>query len=269
MNNLHRDLAPISAKAWAQIEEEASRTLKRYLAARKVIDVAGPGGLDLSAIGTGHIKPIAPPCEGLQASQRVVKPLIELRIPFELTRAAIDDVERGAEDSDWSPLKEAARKIAFAEDRIVFEGYEAAGIKGLRQMTSNPVQTLPADVQDYPEAVAQALNQLRLAGVNGPYALLLGEEPYTLISGGSEDGYPVLKHVERLLEQEVIWTPGVEGGVLLTTRGGDFTLQLGQDLSIGYLSHSDQSVRLYLQETLTFLVQTSEAIVALSPSAGG
>jgi len=32
MNNLHRELAPISEAAWAQIEEEATRTPKRYLA---------------------------------------------------------------------------------------------------------------------------------------------------------------------------------------------------------------------------------------------
>ena len=39
MNNLHRELAPISEAAWAQIEQEASRTLKRYLAGRRVVDV--------------------------------------------------------------------------------------------------------------------------------------------------------------------------------------------------------------------------------------
>ena len=55
MNNLHRELAPISDAAWAQIEEEASRTLKRYLAARRVVDVEGPQGTTLSAVGTGHL----------------------------------------------------------------------------------------------------------------------------------------------------------------------------------------------------------------------
>ena len=44
MNNLHRELAPISDAAWAQIEEEASRTLKRYFAARRVVDRPGFGG---------------------------------------------------------------------------------------------------------------------------------------------------------------------------------------------------------------------------------
>src|SRR5580700_7502524 len=123
MNNLHRELAPISDKAWAEIEEEASRTLKRHLAARRVFDVQGPKGVELSAVGTGHLSQIAAPGDGIEAAQREVKALVELRVPFELARQAIDDVERGADDSDWSPLKDAARRIAFAEDRAVFEGY--------------------------------------------------------------------------------------------------------------------------------------------------
>ncbi len=129
MNNLHRGLAPISDAAWAQIEEEASRTLKRHLAARRVVDVDGPKGTDFSAVGTGHLKKIATPGDGVEATQREVRALVELRVPFELSRQAIDDVERGANDSDWDPLKQAARKIAFAEDRAVFDGYAAAGIQ--------------------------------------------------------------------------------------------------------------------------------------------
>ena len=158
MNNPHRELAPISDAAWAQIEEEASRTLKRHLAARRVVDVEGPKGTDFSAVGTGHLQRIEPPGEGIQASQRIAMRLVELRVPFELTRQAIDDVERGAEDSDWDPLKEAARRIAFAEDHAVFEGYAAGGIQGIRAGTSNPVIPLPANVDAYPAAVAQAVS---------------------------------------------------------------------------------------------------------------
>ena len=51
---------------------------------------------------------------------------------------------------------------------------------------------------------------------------------------------------------------------MLTTRGGDFDLQLGTDVSIGYTSHDADTVQLYLQETLTFLCYTAEASVALS-----
>ncbi|MCP1842202.1 putative linocin/CFP29 family protein [Bradyrhizobium sp. USDA 4524] len=267
MNNLHRGLAPISDAAWAQIEEEASRTLKRHLAARRVVDVDGPKGTDFSAVGTGHLKKIAAPGDGVEATQRDVQALVELRVPFELSRQAIDDVERGANDSDWDPLKDAARKIAFAEDRAVFDGYAAAGIQGIRQGTSNPVLTLPSSVKNYPAVVAQAVSQLRLAGVNGPYTLLLGTEPYTAIGGATDDGYPVLQHIQRLIDGKIIWAPAIEGGVLLTTRGGDFQLSIGQDLSIGYLSHSAKSVQLYFQETITFLMLTSEASVVLAPEA--
>src|ERR1700729_2352761 len=176
MNNLHRELAPISDAAWSDIEEETSRTFKRYLAGRRVVDVEGPGGVAVSAIGTGHLRTGAAPGDGLLARQREVKPLVELRGPFALDRQQIDDVERGANDSDWQPAKDAPRQIAFAEDSAIFEGYTAAGIVGIRQGTSNPKLSLPADVRQYPDAIAQALSQLRLVGVNGPYTVLLGAE---------------------------------------------------------------------------------------------
>jgi len=267
MNNLHRELAPISDEAWAEIEEETTRTLKRYLAGRRVVDVPAPSGVGLSAVGTGHLLSIAAPAEDILARQREVKALVELRVPFELTRASIDDVARGAEDSDWQPAKDAARKIAFAEDRAIFNGYPGANIQGIREGTSNPIMTLPTDVRDYPDAVAQALSQLRLVGVNGPYSVLLGAKAYTELAETRDHGYPVLEHVKRIVDGNIIWAPAIEGAFVLTTRGGDFELNLGQDISIGFLSHTDTTVRLYLQESLTFRLLTSEASVVIAPPA--
>ena len=265
MNNLHRELAPISDAAWAQIEEEASRTLKRYLAARRVVDVADPKGTAHAAVGTGHTRPIEAPGAGIRSLLREAQPLVELRLPFTLTREAIDDVERGSDDSDWQPLKDAAKTIAFAEDRAVFEGYAAAGIAGMRKGSSNAAVPLPAVLNDYPEAVAKALSDLKLAGCNGPYALVLGGDAYLAASGGNEEGYPIFHHLERIVDGGVIWAPAIDGGFLMTTRGGDFKLDLGQDISIGYLSHSATTVELYLQESFTFRMLTSEAAVALTP----
>lgn len=266
MNNLHRELAPISDAAWAQIEEETTRTLKRYLAGRRVVDVPAAGGIALPGVGTGHLQPIAAPEEGILANQREVKPLVELRVPFQLSRQAIDDVERGSEDSDWQPAKDAAKKIAFAEDRAIFNGYPAANIQGIRECTSNPIQTLPADVRDYPDAIAHAISQLRLMGVNGPYSVLLGADEYTTLAETRDHGYPALEHVKRIVDGNLIWAPAIEGAFVVTTRGGDFQLNIGEDVSIGYRSHNDAMVELYLQETFVFRTLTSEAAVALSPS---
>src|SRR6202795_4894317 len=222
MNNLHRELAPISDAAWAQIEEEASRTIKRYLAGRRVVDVQGPSGVAISAIGTGHSRNVAAPGDGILARQREAKALVELRVPFELDRQQIDDVERGANDSDWQPAKDAARLLAFAEDRAIFEGYAAAGIEGVREGTSNPVLTLPSEVRAYPDVIAQALSQLRLEGVNGPYSVVLGADAYTALSETSDHGYPVIEHIQRLVNKEIIFAPAIAGGFFHPHRGGPF-----------------------------------------------
>ena len=161
-------------------------------------------------------------------------------------------------------VKDAAKKIAFAEDRAVFEGYQAAGIAGIRQSSSNPGLTLPAEVRDYPDAVSQAVSALRLAGVGGPFSLLLSAGAYTMVSETSDHGYPIREHLARVVDGEIIWAPAIDGAFVLSARGGDFELRLGQDLSIGYLTHDVGTVQLYLQEALTFLVYTSEASVSLT-----
>ncbi len=43
MNTLYRDLAPVTESAWAEIEMEATRTFKRHIAGRRVVDVSDPG----------------------------------------------------------------------------------------------------------------------------------------------------------------------------------------------------------------------------------
>jgi uncharacterized linocin/CFP29 family protein len=264
MDNLHRELAPVSAAAWAQIEQEATRTLKRHLAGRRVVDVHGPTGYELSAAGTGHVHDIDPPAKGVLARQRLVLPLVELRVPFVLDRQQVDDVERGAQDSDWQPVKDAARQIAFAEDRAIVDGYAAAGIEGIRAGSSNPPLSLPADVREYPAAISHALGQLREAGVEGPYSALLSADAYIAVSETSDHGYPVLEHIQRLVSGDIVWAPAISGALVLTSRGGDFSLHLGQEASIGYLSHTSTDVQLYLQETLTFQMLTGEAAVSLT-----
>lgn len=271
MNNLHRELAPISAAAWASLEDEARRTFKRHVAGRRVVDVPEPGGPELSAVPTGHLDAVAAPAEGVSAHLRRSQPMAELRVQFTVDRQQVDDVERGAMDTDWQPVKDAARRIAFAEDRAVFEGYAAAGIVGIRDGSSNPPLQLPGEARDYPDAIAQAVTALRLAGVGGPYTLALSADAYTAVSETSDYGYPIHEHIARVLDGEIIWAPAIDGAFLLSTRGGDFELRIGQDLSIGYLSHDAASVQLYFQETLTFLVYSSEAAVALTapqPSTG-
>ncbi|CAJ1503941.1 family 1 encapsulin nanocompartment shell protein [[Mycobacterium] kokjensenii] len=264
MNNLYRDLAPVTEAAWADIEQEAARTFKRHIAGRRVVDVSDPAGPTAAAVGTGRLTGVSAPAAGVEAHLRDAKPLVRLRVPFTLSRSEIDDVERGAQDADWDPVKEAAKKLAFAEDRLIFEGYPAASVQGIRSASSNAALTLPDDPRDIPDVIAQALSALRLAGVDGPYSVLLSAETYTKVSETSDHGYPIREHLNRLVDGDIIWAPAIDGAFVLATRGGDFDLRLGTDVAIGYSAHDADSVQLYLEETLTFLCYTAEAAVALS-----
>lgn len=264
MNNLHRELAPISEAAWADLEDEARRTFTRHLANRRVVDVVGPAGLELAAVGTGRLSRLEQPAAGVEARRREAVSVVELRVPFTVSRQEIDDVERGARDADWEPAKEAAKKLAFTEDQLVIDGLGTAGITGIRQPAPTTLD-LPADAANYPNIIAQGISALRLAGVNGPYSLLLSADAYTALAESVEHGYPIREHVQRVLGEEgsIVWAPAISGALLVTTRGGDYELHLGQDVSIGYSTHDAETVQLYFQESLTFLNNTAEAAVNL------
>lgn len=266
MNHLLRELAPVTDAAWTEIEAEARRALTNFLTARKVVDFTGPDGWERSALGLGRVTdPQEGPAEGVESRLRLVQPLTELRTPFTVSREEIAAVERGAPDADWDPVIDAARRAALAEDRLVFEGFPGAGVRGIVETSPHDPITIDEDYAHYPNHVAKAVETLKRAGVTGPYAIALGPRCYSgVIETTQHGGYPVLEHLRLILEGPVIWAPAVEGAVVLSQRGGDFELLVGQDLSIGYLDHDAATVRLYLEESLTFRAAGPEAAIALT-----
>ncbi len=254
MNHLLRELAPIPSEAWEQLDQEARDALKENLAARKLVDFTGPLGWQAPAIDLGVTKPLPTGGDGgVQATQRLALPLVELRVPFDVPRTKIDAVARGAKQILFDEVVEAARKIAAAEDHAVFDGNDAAGIVGIMSGSDHKGVTLSSDYERYPGAVAEALVMLREDGIGGPYAIALGPRCYKgLTTTTSKGGYPVMEHVRRLIDGPMIWAPAVDGACVLSVRGGDYELIVGQDISIGYMSADDQRVHLYLEESFTF-----------------
>jgi uncharacterized linocin/CFP29 family protein len=265
MNNLKRELAPVSTAAWKQIDAEATRVLKLKLAGRKLVDFDGPLGPTAAAVNTGRREPLGRgPADNVEATRRQTRPLVELRSYFELAREEMDAVERGAEDPELQPLIDAASRIAYAEDTAIFHGYADGGIEGIDQASAHPILPIPDDFQNYPHSIAEATRLLRLAGVDGPYAIAMGPRYYTgLTQAVGDGGYPVLNVVRKLVDGPLVWAPAVNDAVVLSLRGGDFELTIGTDMSIAYQNHTDEAVRLYLVETMAFRVLTPEAAVAL------
>ena len=264
-NNLSRELAPISAAAWKEIDQEAKRTLKTLLAARRIVDFVGPLGFSTSSVETGRTATIAaPPKAAVEARLRQVQPLVEIRVPFELARSEIEAINRGAKDADLDSVIAAARKIAIAEDIAIFHGYPAANIRGICETDTGDALELGDDYESYPTMVSNALNILRDAGVDGPYAMVLSEPCYAGLTETTKAGYPTLEHVQRIIDGPIIWTPGLTGAVVVSLRGGDFELVVGRDFSIGYLDHDAKKVQLYIEESFTFRLLSPQAAVPMT-----
>ena len=263
MNHLLRSHAPISDAGWVLLDDEARARLKPALGARALVDFSGPHGWEHSASNLGRARELAPEPEYVTGRQRVVLPLIELRADFELPRAELLDADRGAPDPDLAALDEAAHRIAVAENRAVFHGLGAA-LDGIVERSPHDAAAL-GEAGDYASQVAGAVGQLLGGGVGGPFALALGDEPYRVALGASDrGGYPLTEHLRTILDGPIRWVPGLDGGVVLSRRGGDFLFECGQDLSLGYASHDDDVVRLYIEESFSLRLATPEAAVALS-----
>jgi uncharacterized linocin/CFP29 family protein len=264
MNHLLKGFAPITETGWKAIEDEARPRLATYLAARKLVDFDGPAGWAHSATDLGRVRDIDGPAQGVEAAQRRVLPLVELRTPFLVSRAELRDADRGAEDLDFPELVAAAERLAVAENTAILYGYPAAGIEGITEQSSHPPVSLGEEARDYPARVSEAVNRLLGSGVAGPYGLAVSPAGYIEILETSEAGDLLMDHLRQILAGPVVRTPGLSGGVVVSLRGGDFVLDCGEDISIGYLDHTEAEVQLYFEESFSFRVIEPDAAVVLT-----
>jgi uncharacterized linocin/CFP29 family protein len=266
MNHLLRGHAPLTDSNWKLLDEEARERLEGPLAARRLVDFLGPRGWEHSATNLGRVEPIEAPEKGVGALRRRVLPLVEVRVDFTVSRAELRDDDRGAVDADLDSLDNAAHQIAVAENSAVFNGWAKAGITGVIEASPFEPEPLGPKADGYPRSVARAVEVLREAGVEGPYGLALGPDEYIkVIETAEHGGYPLFDHLTRILKGPIVWAPGLSGAIAMSLRGGDFLLESGQDLSIGYDHHDADEVHLYLEESFSFVVATPEAAAPLTP----
>jgi len=262
VDHLLRQKAPISDAGWAEIEGEAIRSLRHYLAARKLIDYSASGDWTTSALPLGRVSQVPTNADGVELQTRVVQTFADLRVPFQISRRELDALDRGASDFDTDPVIAAARAAALAEDEAVLAGNPGLGIAGVASASTNEVISIDDNFSDFPDSVAKAVDLLQEKSIAGPYVMAMGPRCWTGVMESSEKGgYPLIKHLNLMLDVPVVWAPSVQGALLLSQRGGDYEIRGGQDWSIGYLEHDRDTVTLYLEESITSLVNTPEAAV--------
>lgn len=260
MDFLKRTLAPIPMEAWSELDEEARKALNSAVSARKVVDMQGPRGWDYSALTEGTLALAdGSPVDGVNYGMRKVTPLTEIRVPFTMPIWALDDIARGSKTVDHTPVQEAARKAALFEDIAIYFGIEDARIVGLISESNNKVIDVKLEDDAIIEAIANAEKTLIEQNIAGPYALVAPFPLYNKIMS-SATTYPLKKRVQCLIDK-IVLSPQVNACMVISMRGGDNELVLGQDFSLGYLSSTTADVTFYITETMTFMCYTPQALV--------
>ncbi|MGC4064657.1 MAG: family 1 encapsulin nanocompartment shell protein [Polyangiaceae bacterium] len=265
MDILKRELAPIAHETWQGIDDEARRVLNLQLAGRKVVDISGPHGWTMLAVNTGRLTHFeAESAQLVGHALRDVQPLLELRTPFQLDILEMDYAARGAKDVNLDAVVAASERMAHAEDTAIFHGLTTGKIVGIVDASPHAALRVESKVR-WPQSIGAARETLRVAGIGGPYALVLSAAAYDEITAESEEGYPLRQRVQEVMDGgPLVWAPALRtGAVLMTNRGGDFELVIGQDLSIGYAFHDREHIELYLTETFTFRVLEPKAAISL------
>lgn len=264
MDILKRALAPLTEAAWTAIDERARQMLEANLSARRVVDVVGPKGWEFPSVPLGRLEfPKKQPMPGVRMGLHKVLPLIEVRVPFEVDTAELDNLARGAQDIDLSGLDAAAKLLAEFEEKAVYYGLASAGIRGLKEASAYKPLATSKDPEDILEKITTGLTQMRANSVQGPYALVVNPRMWVALSGHIK-GFPLSTYLETVMGGQVIVSPYVTDAFLITTRGGDFALTVGQDIAIGCEAHDLTKAMLFFIETFTFMVIEPAAVMVLS-----
>lgn len=264
---LRRSLAPLTEKTWKEIDDRAAQVLESQLTARRIVDFDGPHGWEFAAVNLGRLETSEDaPLQDVPWGRREVLPVVETRVPFRLDQMELDTIGRGAKDADLGPLEDAARRIALFEESAVYHGFEPGCIQGIIPRSGHQPVRLPRDAREVPEAVAGAVQATALAGMAGPFVLVLGPEAWAGLMRGGSGGYPPQRIIRDLIQGDLRMSPVIKGGLLVSTAEGNFQLTVGQDFSVGYASHDRDQVELYLTESFTFRVLEPKGAVRLDPA---
>lgn len=263
MDLLKRDLAPISNKAWEEIDTLAKETLSASLSARKFLDVSGPHGVSHTSVNIGKLHVPKNQKSDVLYGVYSVQPLVETRIRFSLPTWELDNIERGAKDADLDSLVDAAKKVAAFEEQAVYFGFEEACMAGLTQIAEKSSIETDLTQDGVIDAVSACMTQLISEGIDAPANLIAGPKLWNFLARSAPGG-SLKSQIERQISGKVIFAPSIESGFLAADRGGDFELVIGQDFAIGYHSHTTEKVELFLMESFAFRVITPEAVAGLN-----
>jgi uncharacterized linocin/CFP29 family protein len=264
MNFLRRELAPISSKGWNEIDSAAKKALAANLSGRRFVDVNGPHGLDYASVPLGRLT-MPEGQDGLTVRYGVhrVLPLVETRSDFSLPIWELDNIERGARDLNLDAVIASSREIAAFEEKAVYDGFAPGSIIGLEQSVKSQRVQISLDMNAVIDAVSKAQEQMQKDGVGGPASLVVSPTLWEFLARCVPGG-TLRSTIEREIGGHVIYAEFLKDALLVSNRGGDLELTVGQDFAVGYHGHTAGEISLFITESFTFRVLAPEALVGFT-----
>ncbi|MHD0316863.1 family 1 encapsulin nanocompartment shell protein [Fusobacterium sp. THCT1E2] len=258
MDFLKRELAPITANGWKEIEERATAVLSKELSARKFVRVTGPLGRDITSVTTGRMD--VKTKDDIKYGVYKIQPLTESRICFPLSRWELDNIERGAKDVDYSSLDDGLRKAAKFEEEAIFKGLEDGQIDGIYKSSSYETLDFGKTADETLKAIFDGILKLDAAFAKKPYVLVVSNEKWYYLNTIVKE-YSLPEKLEKILGQKIVVSKSIDGAILLPFDDENIELIIGEDYAIGYQNHNESIVELFVTESFTFRVLDPALIV--------
>jgi uncharacterized linocin/CFP29 family protein len=267
-----RDTAPFGQAVWDEIDGVARAAAEEVRAGRQLVDVLGPIGFGARA-GVAEDEPAETGDEaGTRAHVHVpsVRALPVLHRTFALGARAVEALQGRGEPLTLSEAAEAARQIARAEDRLIFDGHPRAGVRGLLGH-EGAIEVLAGDWGDPVRAADDllgALARLDQAGRHGPYAVALAPARfYQLLRPHPGSALTPYQQLQPAFQGGIVKAPALaDGAVIVVKAASGPRAVVGQELTAAYDGREGIFHRISLVESVTLLPGVPGSVAVLRPA---
>lgn len=268
--------APLTDSEFDLLHKTVIETARNQLVGRRFIGLYGPLGRGVQSIhndmytdsSTAIIDFRGSSDTQVETPKRINQTIPLLYKDFVLYWRDVEQAKTLDIPIDFSSAANAARQIALLEDQMIFHGLEEFDLPGLMNVKGR----LTHLVDNWYESgkafqdIVEGRNKLLEMGHNGPFALVLSPELYSLLHRVHKDTSVLeIEHVRELVTDGVFQSPVLKGktGVLVNTGQHNVDLAVSEDMDTAYLGEEGMNHPFRVYETVVLRIKRPSAICTL------
>lgn len=268
--------SPLTDQDFSQLDQTVIDTARRQLIGRRFIELYGPLGRGIQSIFNDvFIENYEAKMDfqgsfdtDIETSKRVNYTIPLLYKDFVLYWRDLEQAKVLDIPIDFSAAANAARDVAILEDQMIFYGSKEFDIPGLMNVKGRSTHLIGNwyESGNAFQDVVEARNKLLEMKHNGPFALVLSPELYSLLHRVHKDTNVLeIEHVRELVTDGVFQTPVLKGktGVLVNTGRNNLDLAVSEDFDTAYLGEEGMNHPFRVYETVVLRIKRPSAICTL------